>query len=429
MMRRSPPRWLLVLLVVAVACNLRAAVTSLAPFLDDVRDALGIGGTVAGLLTALPVVCFAVFGSVAPALARRGGARLVVGSALLCVAVGLTVRAAAGDAAVFFAASVLALGGMALGNVLVPALIRARFPDRIGPVTGLFTMALSLGATVAAAGTVPLAHALGHGWRVGLGAWGLVALAVALPWLACWPSGMRLAPPPAASAQRRPRMSSSITAWAIAVFFGTQALSAYVIMGWLPQIYRDAGLSAAQAGLLLALSAGLAVPIALVLPAIAVRRPHQGPLAVGLTALTGFGYAGLAVAPATVPWLWAALIGVGQACFPLAITLISTRARVAGNTAALSGFVQSVGYLIAAVGPTAAGVLYQLTHGWTLPLAVFGGFLVPEAVAGFLAGRPRYVEDDLGPARGGRGGAQDISPSPGRPAVAADPPSTATTVP
>lgn len=396
MRRRFPaPPWLLICLIVAVGCNLRPAVASLAPVLDDVRRELGIGGAVAGLLTALPVVCFAAFGAIAPAIARRADARLIVGTALVVVAGGLATRAAAGNTGIFFVASVLALGGMALGNVLVPALIRTRFADRIGPVTGMFSMALSLGSAVAAAGTVPFAHAVGHGWRVGLGAWAVVAFAVALPWLVFWPSGARLGPTRTTSAPRL-RMRASLTAWAIAVFFGTQALSAYVIMGWLPQIYRDAGLSASQAGLLLALSTGLSVPIALVLPAVAAHRPHQGPLAVGLTALTAAGYVGLAVAPANLPWLWAALIGVGQACFPLAITMISMRARVAENTAALSGFAQGVGYLIAAVGPTAAGALYQATHGWTVPLAVLGGFLVPEAVAGFVAGRPRHVEDDLG---------------------------------
>lgn len=400
---RHAPRWLLVTLVVLAGVNLRPAVISLSPLLDDIQHDLGIGGTLAGLLTALPVLCFAVFGAVAPALNRRVGPRVAVGAALATVAAGLGARALAPGSLVFFLASTAALAGLALGNVIVPAMVRIHFADRIGAVTGVFSMSLSAGTTLAAAGTVPVARALGRGWRPGLAVWAGLALVAAVPWLLRWPGRAPAVAHPVTSVPgpagvgvpHRPRLHRSPTAWAIALFFGTQAMSAYSIMGWMPQIFRDAGLSAEHAGFLLAITTGLSVPIALVLPALAARMPHQGPLVVFLTALIGAGYAGLALAPAHVAWLWAVLVGVGNGCFPVAITMISMRARVAGNTAALSGFVQSCGYLLAAVGPLATGALHELTGTWALPLGALGAFLVVQGVAGYRAGRPRFVEDDL----------------------------------
>lgn len=399
MSRRRAPRWVLLGLVILVGANLRPAVISISPLLDDIRSDLGVNATAAGVLTALPVLCFAAFGAIAPAVTRRLGPRLAVGGAMTVMAGCLVVRALAHNAVVFFVASGIALAGLALGNVIVPSLIRTHFPDRIGPVTGLFAMGLSLGTAGAAASTVPAADAIGHGWRAGLALWAIVALVAAVPWLLLWPSGGRATS--AGFAHRGPRVHTSRTARTLALFFGVQALGGYAIMSWMPQIYRDAGLSPAHAGLLLALTTGLSIPIALLLPTMAVRMPQQGPLVVGLTALVGAGYAGLAFAPAHVSWLWALLIGVGNGCFPLAITMISMRARRPEYTATLSGFVQSVGYLLAAVGPLATGGLYQLTHAWYLPLGMLAGFLLVQGGAGYLAGRPQFIEDDLtGPQAG-----------------------------
>ncbi|HEY9390848.1 MAG TPA: MFS transporter [Mycobacteriales bacterium] len=391
---RNLTRWILVGLVILAAANLRPAVISISPFLGDITAGLGISAAAAGLLTALPVLCFAVFGAVAPAIARRFGARLTVGGAMVVAAVSVAARSLTHDATVFFLLSAIVLACLALGNVILPALVRLRFPNRIGPVTGLFSMGMGLGVAGAAAVTVPAAHLLGQGWRTGLGIWAVAALMVAIPWLVLWPSGNRFRQPDAV--RQRCRVYASPTAWAIALFFGTQSASAYAIMGWMPQIYRDAGLTATHAGLLLALTTGLCIPISLVLPSVVIRLRHQGLLVVGLTTFIGLGYAGLAFAPAHLPWLWALLIGMGNGgCFPVTLTMISIRARFAGNTAALSGFVQSTGYLISAIGPLTAGLLYEMAHNWYLPIAMLSTFLVAQGVTGYLAGRPRFFEDDL----------------------------------
>lgn len=387
---------LLLIAIVGAALNMRPAVASVGPLLHDIRDDLHLDGAVAGLLTALPAICFAAFGSLAPRVAAKFGARHVVAGGMLVLAAALLARAVAPNAVTFILFSALALGAIASANVLVPALVRGAFPSRIGPVTGAYTMAMSLGTAAVAAVVVPLSHVFGESWRSGLGIWAVTALLAFVPWLlvrgdvGAHPA--RLAQRPA----RQPiRLRSSPTAWGLAFFMGFQSLSAYSTMGWLPQIYRDAGLSDAYAGGLLAITTGIGIPMALLLPAMAARGNDQRVFAIGLTCLIGVGYLGLGVAPATVPWLWAAVIGVGQCCFPLALVMIGLRVRDGAHTAALSGFAQSIGYLIAVAGPIAIGALYDATGGWTVPLAVLAVFLVPQAIGALFAARPRYVDDEV----------------------------------
>src|SRR5215207_3518132 len=280
-------------------------------------------------------------------------------------------------------------------------------------------MVLSVGTALSAAATVPLAGAVGQGWRTGIGVWAVTAALAVGPWLVARvpdaeltqrraePRGARIDSPRA-----RPSMFRSPTAWAMAVFFGTQSLGAYVVMGWMPELFRDAGVSATQAGLLLGLTAALGIPVSLALPALAARLPDQRLVAAGLTFVTGGGYLGLALAPATTPWLWATLIGIGNGAFPLAVTMIGLRTRTAAYTASLSGFTQSVGYLLAAAGPLAFGALHDATGGWTVPIALTAVLLVPQCLAGLVAGRNRKVEDELSEPRG------EVAPEPAIPPLA-----------
>jgi CP family cyanate transporter-like MFS transporter len=384
--------------IVAVALNLRPAVTSLGPLLADVQRGLRLGGAASGLLTALPTLCFAAFGAIAAGRGARIGPRRITMAAMVVLAAGLAARGVAGGELVFFAASVVALGGIAVANVLVPVLVRQYFPDRIGEAMGVYSMALSAGTAVPAAITVPLAGTLGHSWRGSLEVWAGTALLAVLPWFAV--RGSRRVARPRRGHQRqelpgRLRVWGSRTGLGLAVFFGMQSLSAYAIMGWLPRILRDAGVPAGASGVLLAVTTGLSVPVSLVLPRLAVRLPDQRPLVVVLVVFTLGGYVGLAVAPAAAPLLWAVLLGIGQGAFPLALTMIPLRVRTTAHTAALSGFTQAVGYLLAAAGPFVTGVLHDATGGWTVPIVVLSAFLVPQLAAGLMAARNRTVEDDL----------------------------------
>jgi CP family cyanate transporter-like MFS transporter len=408
--------------IVLTALNLRPAITSLGALLEEVRDGLGMSGGVAGLLTSVPPLCFAVFGVTAPRLARRFGAAAVVCAGMVAIATGLALRPYLGGTAGFLAASALALMGIAVSNVLMPVIIKRWFPDRVGSMTGLYSMALALGTSTAAAVTVPVTDALG-GWRSGLVVWAGLAAAAVLPWI---PSvrargaesrtggslpadgrdpaarastagrGAATGRGPAA-ARREPdgrRITRSRTAWALAVFFGLQATAAYITMGWMAQIFRDAGVAAGTAGLLLAVTMVMGVPLAFVIPRLATRLPHQGPIVVALGFCGLAGYAGLYLAPAAGAWAWALLLGVSNCAFPLALTMVGMRARTGAGVAQLSAFAQSTGYLISIPGPLLVGVLYQHSGGWGLPLAMMAGLMVPQIGVGILAGRNRTVEDE-----------------------------------
>src|SRR3954452_20295973 len=259
----SHRRLLVMIGIVAVALNLRPAVTSLGPLLADVQRGLRLGGAASGLLTALPTLCFAAFGAIAAGLGARIGPRRITIAAMVVLAAGLAARGVAGGELVFFVASVVALGGIAVANVLVPVLVRQYFPDRIGEAMGVYSMALSAGTAVPAAITVPLAGALGHSWRGSLEVWAGTALLAVLPWFAV--GGSRRVARARRGHQRqelpgRLRVWRSRTGWGLAVFFGMQSLSAYAIMGWLPRILRDAGVPAGASGVLLAVTTGLSVP-------------------------------------------------------------------------------------------------------------------------------------------------------------------------
>ncbi|MGW0085590.1 CynX/NimT family MFS transporter [Streptomyces sp. NPDC003393] len=396
--------------IVLAAVNLRPAITSLGALLEEVRDGLGMSGSVAGLLTSVPPLCFAVFGVMAPRLARRFGPAAVVCAGMAAVTAGLLIRPYTGNTAGFLVASALALMGIAVSNVLMPVIVKRWFPDRVGSMTGLYSMALALGTSAAAAATVPLAGALGGGWQPGLAAWAALAAVAVVPWLPLvrdrdgasagrtpaerQPVRRETAHAEQAPQAPAPRIARSRTAWALAVFFGLQATAAYITMGWMAQIFRDAGVSAGTAGLLLAVTMVMGVPLAFVIPRLAARLPHQGPIALVLGVCGLAGYAGLYLAPASGAWAWALLLGVSNCAFPLALTMVGMRARTAPGVAQLSAFAQSTGYLISIPGPLLVGVLYQSSGGWGLPIALMTCLMIPQMVVGWLAGRDRTVEDE-----------------------------------
>ncbi|GAA3525380.1 CynX/NimT family MFS transporter [Nocardioides daeguensis] len=369
--------------VLLVAFNLRLAITSLGALLDHLGD-LGVSAAAQGVLTSVPVLCFAAVGATAMALTRRIGVDRGLIVALGLIAAGLALRVLDGTPALV-AGTAVACSGIALGNVLIPAIVKEHFPHRIGTMTGAYSAVLSLGSAVGAAATVPIADAAGS-WRAGLGVWALAAVAAGVAWAPyCRRRDPQRAQVRGASLWRSP------IAWAVTLLFATQSLNAYVMMSWLPSVYADAGFSDAKAGLLLATSIVIGLPFFFVAPVVAVRLRHRGHLVLALTTLTALGWVGLWVAPAGGAWLWAALLGAGGAVFPVALALFALRTSSATDTASLSMMAQSVGYLLAAGGPFLVGVLHDASGSWAAAFALLLATAAVQVVVGYVAGRPGKI--------------------------------------
>jgi CP family cyanate transporter-like MFS transporter len=356
------------------------------------RDSLGASAIWAGVLTTLPGLCFAAAGLAAPWLAARVGVDRAITVALVVLSAGLLLRVVDGPLVVI-GGTLVATAGIALINVLIPVVIKRSFPARIGVMTGIYTAALQGGGALGSAVT-PAIDAL-SGWRTALGAWAaLAALALAL-WLAATGRGGAPEAVPHRDDVETPQAPRSMLrnplAWIITLFFGCQAFLAYVVMGWLPAVFIDGGMSKGAAGLLLGLVSVLAVPVSIVIAPAAARRPGQSGWIVGLGVLGFAGVIGLAVAPDAAPLVWSVLLGLGMSVFSLALTVIALRSRDAADTARLSGMAQGIGYLLAGVGPFLFGLLHEFTGGWTVSWGLVLVVYAIQMVTGALAGRNRYV--------------------------------------
>jgi len=381
---------LLVAGVALAAANLRPAVTSVAAILGEVRAALGASAAWASVLTSVPTLCFGLAGVAGPWLGRRWGMNRAVVCALTLVTAGLVVRVLGGPA-VLLAGTFATCVGIAVCNVLIPVVVKEFFPHRIGPVTSVYTAGLAAGGGLGAALTPSAEGPLG-GWRITLFAWagvGAVALAVWLVHLRRAGSGG--APVEAARPEPGRSLLRTPLAWVVSGLFGLQAFVAYTVMGWLPEVLASAGVGRTTAGLLLGLTNLLGVPISLVVPTLAARCRSQSGWAVGLVCFGITGMLGLLLAPSAAPTLWTVLIGIGIGLFPLALTLITLRSSNPADTARLSVMAQSVGYLIAALGPFLFGMLHGETGGWAASLLLVLAAQGVLAVLGVLAGRPRTV--------------------------------------
>jgi CP family cyanate transporter-like MFS transporter len=392
----SPRRGLLLVgtAIVLTGLNLRTAVNSVGPVLQELQSGLGISSGLAGLVTSLPVLCFAAIGFAGPPLAARFRDGHVLAGALLAMAAGLVLRAAAGHFWLFVAGTVLAMVGGALGNVLLPGLVKRYFPDRTGLLVGAYGTAMAVGGAIASVAAAPLARAAGEaGWRWALGAWAVPALLAALPWFAVRPRPGAGRATHAALPMRS--LARSPTAVALAVFFGFQAMQAYVILGWTAQYLRDSGLDAAAAGLLLGISTVVVIPVNAVVPTLTVRPYLQRPLLAGFGACYVAGWLGLLLTPRTVPWLWMSLLAVGMGTFAMILTLLGLRARTPETTAALSTVVQGWGYVLAGAGPLLVGVLRGATDSYAGMFAVALTGVAALMATGWLATRPRFVDDEV----------------------------------
>jgi len=405
--RRGLGGALLVAGILGLALNLRAAITSLPPVFPELTGTLRISVRTEAVLAAVPVVCFGVVSGIAAPLSRRLGEERVLGSAVLLLAAGLLLRAAAPHA-LLFPGTVVASSAIALMNVLLPSLVKRRSPDRAGLLIGLYLLFLAAGAIVASLLAVPVftaAAGAGGPWggaggatRLTLGLWALPALAAAAVWLP--QLRFRTLPGPAVpdplagrgGPRGRPHgmlsMSRSALAWQVTGFMGLQSLVFYAALSWFPTMFRDRGVSAVAAGGLLALMNFGNAFTALLFPVLAHRtRDHRVLVAAAILAST-VGLAGSAFGPVAVAAPLMFILGLGQgAALGLSIYLFTARAPDPAASASLSGFAQGAGYLIASTGPLLIGLLHTATGGWSVPVWVLLAVTAAELATGWLAGR------------------------------------------
>ncbi len=379
--------------IILLAANLRVAVGSIGVVLASVRGDLGMSVTVGGVLTTLPVLCFAVFGVGSAGTVRRLGLHRTAVLVLVLVTLGLAARSVVHNATLFLLCSVICLAGAAVGNVILPPLVKVHFPDRVAAMSALYGAALMGGAAVASVTTVPLSDAFG-GWRSGVGLWAILSVAALLPWLAL----LRHDVHSEIGSQRRLSLrdlAHSRLAWAMLLVFAAQSAGAYSQFGWFPEILTDSGVSAGYAGTLLGVISAVGIPIALCLPWLMARVGDRPYLPLAFAGATAAGWLGVLVAPDSVPWLWSVLLGVGGGAFTWTLTMIARRSRTPAGTTALSVATQGVGYLIAGFGPFGTGLLHDASGGWTLPIVVLIGLAVLIGVFGTIVARSAPLEDTL----------------------------------
>ncbi len=356
----GPSTALLVAGVVAVAVNLRAPITSVPALIATIQDDLGLSGAAAGALTTLPLVCMGVFAPPAGRLAARIGRETAITVALGCILVGLLLRLAGSVIPLLYLSVIIAGAGIAIGGTVLPGIVKEFFAARAGTMTGVYMASMMLGATIAAALAVPLADAFGS-WEKSLASWSVLATIG----LAVWINVQRRVPEHKASPSHVRLPWRDRTAWIVAAYLSLNSFVFYSLLAWLAPLFEDRGVSATEAGLLLATLNLVQLAAALTVPAIADLRADRRPVFGVVVAATAVGLAWLALAPDFGSFVLVGLLGFGLgAGFTLGLVLLVDYAPDPAASARLSALAFLVSYLVAALGPLISGVLRDSTDGF-----------------------------------------------------------------
>ncbi|MFY0409358.1 CynX/NimT family MFS transporter [Solicola sp. PLA-1-18] len=388
-LRTSLP-WAFVVALLLISFNLRSPFVAVAPLADELRADLDVGAGGIGLLTSLPVLCFGLLAPVALLLVRRAGAEAAVVACLVCVTIGSVVRTGGSFALAVVGTVVIGLG-ITVGNIVMPVLIRRESTaGTAGPLTGIYTAAMNFGSMVATIVTVPVADAAG--WQVALGMWSLVGVVATVVWVAHVGRRRRIAraavvPPPEVPAH--PASSTPVwqrpIAWMLGLAFAGQATSYYALTAWLPTLLGDEiGLGASAAGAASSVFQVCAIIGAIGVPLLALRLPTWS--TVGLVGLLWMSFPMVLLLAPQAYVLGSVLGGVAQGGgFAAIFTIVVQVARSDRESARLSAFVQGVGYVVAATGPTVLGLVHDATDAWTVPVLIVVGTTAMFTVLGVSA--------------------------------------------
>lgn len=390
---RVSAAWVIAAAIVCIAVNLRAPLTSVGPLVGLIKDHLHISNTSAGLITTVPLLAFALFSPFVPRLGHKIGVELLIFLSILGLTAGITLRSLSGVAALFIGTAVLGLA-ISVCNVLLPSLIKREFPKRIGLMTGMYSISMNLFGAIASGISVPVAVGLGLGWQGALGVWGLLSIVS----LVCWLPYMKRRRHTGSAAVSNQSDGGAVNvwrsalAWQVTLFMGLQSTLFYVLIAWLPELLVQQGVSANQSGWYLSIMQLALLPFTFIVPIVAGRLSNQRSLVIIMSILLIIGTGGLLAGNPGWMVVWIVVLGIGGGfAFGLSMMFFGLRTQNARQAAALSGMAQSVGYLLAAGGPTLFGLLHDITNGWKVPLVTLVGIAVLLGVFGLGAARDRYV--------------------------------------
>ncbi|MFH2709988.1 CynX/NimT family MFS transporter [Klebsiella aerogenes] len=379
---------LLIVGILFIAATLRVTFTGIAPLLDAIRAEYQLTTAQTGLLTTLPLLAFGLVSPLAAGVARRFGIErsLLLAMVIICLGIGLR---SLPSAAWLYIGTALIGCGIALGNVLLPGLIKRDFSGHVARMTGAYSITMGAAAAAGSAMVVPLALA-GFGWRGALLLLMVFPLLALLLWL---PQARRQATTPmtGSGAAHNRGIWRSALAWQVTLFLGVNSLVYYVIVGWLPAILQSMGYSEAQAGSLHGLLQLATAAPGLAIPLVLHRLKDQRGIAVLVALMCVVSTLGLWLLPGQAV-IWTLIFGFGSgATMILGLTFIGLRASSAHQAAALSGMAQTIGYLLAACGPPLIGKIHDAYGDWHIPLIIVALIAVVMALFGALAGRAREI--------------------------------------
>ena len=388
---RAPTPLVALFAISATALNLRTLVTGFTPLFGALAHDVPLSPIALGVLAALPLACFAMFGLLAPALERRLGLYPAMLLGVVAAGAGSVARAAASDLVGLLAASVLALAGVGLTNVMIVPMVKLHFATRMGLITGTYLALMQGGQLLAPLAAVAALGSLG--WRTTAALWVPLCVASVCLWLHLYLSARRGVASPRIDDRRLRRivgtkMSRSPVAWALAGMFGVAAFNTYVMFAWLPSLLSDAGVPFPFAGGMVALLSAFGLAASFLAPPVTFRARSAFPLVVGCAVLLAVGNLGLALAPATATVLWVALVGLGLSTFPISITLVNLRSASPEQSAVLSGFSQGMGYAIASLGAVIVGIVFELSGSWFAPATILIASAAFLVASGYVVCRP-----------------------------------------
>jgi CP family cyanate transporter-like MFS transporter len=383
----------MILGIIFISANLRAPLTSVGPLVSMIRENVHISNTLAGLITTVPLIAFALLSPFIPKLGRRYGVERIILISLIVLTIGIAVRSLSGVVTLYVGTAVLGFA-IAICNVLLPSLIKREFPQQMGTMTGVYSVSMNLCGAIASGISVPLAVGAGLNWQGALGVWGILSVISILVWL----PQLKAPSKPAAIASsagnnHQINIWRSPLAWQVTLFMGIQSTIFYVLVAWLPEILKDQGISSNQSGWFLSILIIASLPFAFIVPVIAGRMSNQRLLVIITTILLLVGTLGLLCSSIHLFSIWVIVLGIGAGfAFGLSMMFFGLRTQSAHQAAELSGMAQSIGYLLAAIGPALIGYLHDATHSWSTPLLTLVGASALLGMVGLGAARNQFVD-------------------------------------